>query len=217
MWYECLHPQHLSSIGQAMSPAVEYDPAAGTGGFHVVIDSTYYRGFYATSVADGDYLIFILRLGPRGSFWNIQPVAHTGTGQGEVKFEWGQTSYGEDAPSDGLDDAGLADPENALSAVDDLPNTGPTWYNAAGNNWDLTVAGSSPGKINSHGTYSQMRIMGNVGDVLSANGTFNGDYASEDMNGGPGIWYLKMTAVTHPVEISSVLVSRQTVFDYSAI
>lgn len=219
MYHECLHPQHLTSGDDAMSPAVEYEPA---GGFTSTIDLTYYRGFYAGSSADGDYLIFILRLGPQGSFWNIQPIV-ADSGSGKLRFEWAQHQWGEDVP-DGEDDGGGLDfalgsigAENALASELDFGAGTFDWHHAGAYEWNIGNTGRKI--VSDAGTLSQMRIIGAPGDVLSADGaaTLGRGYFSKDMNGGPGIWYLKMTAVTHPVKVSSVLVARQTAFDYSAI
>jgi len=212
MQQECLHPQHLHSDDGLMNPLSLYDsdgPFPSTG-WKVVIDSSYYRGFYASSTTDGDWIIFICRLGPQGSYWKIQPIVEIGAGQGLVQFEWGQHADGENTP----DSFGLDNPENALAAVSDFAGVGaPNFFHSGGYQWDLS--GGPQHKISSSlGTLSQMRIAGAVGDVLDSNGTLNPDGA-HNMNGGPGIWYLKMTAVVHPVHVSSVLVSRQTVFDFA--
>lgn len=220
--YECIDLGSLGDGTGTIAPTVEYWKNSG---WKSVIDATYYRGFYFDSgnVA-GKQIVFVLRLGGKGSMWCVQPVVAIGPAEGKLRIEFGQSSHGEDAPGAGdPDDAGIIYDTNALPHPADLVANPVVWKKCLPNEWDLNAAVLR--KIDaSLGTLSQFRIMGDAGAVLSADAaaTFGRGYTARDFNGGPGIWYMRLSNLLgasgqNRVRISSLRVVRQTVFDFISV
>lgn len=182
-----------------------------------VVDNTYVRGFYAdNNGVNGSDVYLPVRLGPHGSQWHVQFVFAEGPDYGKLKIEWGQFVFGEDASPA----AGLIDPAGTLESVTLGP--GLTFYSVITNTKDFYAA--APAKNQVAGTMSQFRIMGQVGDAVSANGVNDPDTGIQALNGGPGVWYLHLktdgkraASAGFRIRLSSIILARESYWNFSVV
>lgn len=180
--------------------------------FNPTRDSAYLGGFYVEGNGDGDIAIMYFRLGPRGSAWGLNFECDRGSDCGIVHTSWQVVSEDSGALGNG---AGF---EGGLGLIfDSYAGAAPTFYTADSPSFDLYNA--APSLHQNFDGYSQFRIMGQEGDLITANATTNADDPFfKHFDGGPGIWACKVmvngknaSSSGYRVRIENAFVRRWTV------
>lgn len=147
--------------------------------------------FTGGAYADGASWYRAVRLGPYGSVWRFNLVADTGTDCGRLKFSLAsdpENDIGGATPT--IPDGYLSlDPENDLTFVDLKvdPNVGPVYHD----NIDLYAVSPAVSYVNS---IAEFRILGQPGDALTSASVTSDGYANTNvLDGGPGMYWVKMT------------------------